>query len=451
MTPLLPQIRLAEVLGALSHALDLAEGHPHGHCIRCCWIGTQLGIKLGLAADEVSDLYYTLLLKDLGCTGNAALIRDLYLADDIAFKRHFRLTGGSLPRALRFVLGHSGHDKGLAERLRALVHVLRNGGGILRQLIDARCQRGAATAARLRFSRTVCDGIRNLDEHWDGSGGPEGLTGRAIPVASQIALLAQLADLLTVSDGPRAAAREIGDRAGTWFDPAIADAFLDLQAEPGFWEILREDDLPAVVLHLEPARAKRWIDEDDLDAIVTTFAQIIDAKSRFTRGHSERVAVFADMIAGEMGFSPARRRWLCRAALLHDIGMLAVSNTILDKPSRLTGDEFAAIKAHPLHAERILKAITVLADLAPVASGHHERLDGTGYPRGLKDAQISLETRILTTADIFDALTADRPYRPAMPASQALAIMSKDIGKAIDPKCFDALLRTMKRAERQAA
>lgn len=447
----LPQIRLAELLGALSHALDLTEGQPRGHCIRCCWIGTQLGMKLKLWPDEISDLYYTLLLKDLGCSSNAARICQLYLADDIGFKRDVKLIDGSLPQALRFVLGHTGLEKGLAERFRAIINILRNGGEISRELIEARCHRGAEIAARMRFSKPVCEAIQNLDEHWDGSGKPEGLKARAIPLYAQIALLAQVVDVFNVSNGPASACREIRNRAGTWFDPLVVEAFDELQSESDFWEILKEEDLPAVVLHLEPAKAKRWVDEDYLDEIATAFAQVIDAKSTFTRGHSERVAVFTDMIAEELGFTPERRRWLARGALLHDIGKLAISNSILDKPAKLDEAEFTAIKSHPVHSENILKSISVFADLAAVAGGHHERLDGKGYPRGLKGDEITLETRIVTVADIFDALTADRPYRAAMPVSQALCIMQKDVGSSIDGTCFAALQAALARADAAAA
>jgi HD-GYP domain-containing protein (c-di-GMP phosphodiesterase class II) len=451
MTLVPPRLRLAELLGALSHALDLTEGQPRGHCIRCCWIGTQLGTLLKLWPDELSDLYYSLLLKDLGCSSNAARICQLYLANDISFKRDFKLIDGSLPQALRFVLGHTGLEAGLAERFRAIIGILKNGGEISRELIEARCHRGAEIAARMGFSKPVCEAIQNLDEHWDGSGKPEGLRGKAIPVFAQIALLAQVVDVFNIANGPQAALQEVRNRQGTWFDPEIVAAFVDLQAEEGFWDILKDDGLPSLVLDLEPAKATRYVDDDYLDRIATAFAQVIDAKSSFTRGHSERVAVFTDMIAEQLGFSRERRRWLGRGALLHDIGKLAISNSILDKPGKLTREEFDVIKSHPVHSENILASISVFTDLAGVAGGHHERLDGKGYPRGLKNEEISLETRIVTTADIFDALTAERPYRAAMPVSQALSIMAKDVGTAIDPLCFNALQSALARADEQAA
>ncbi len=451
MTGPVQQLRLAELLGALSHALDLTEGQPRGHCIRCCWIGTQLGTRLKLWPDELSNLYYTLLLKDLGCSSNAARICQLYLTNDIGFKRDFKLIDGSLPQALRFVLGHTGLEAGLAERFRTIITILKNGGEISRELIEARCHRGAEIAARMRFAKPVCDGIQNLDEHWDGSGKPQNVAGKDIPLYSQIALLAQVADVFHIANGPQAALQEIVNRGGTWFDPDLVVAFNGLQAEDGFWEILKDEDLPALVLDLEPAQATRYVDDDYLDQIATAFAQVIDTKSTFTRGHSERVAVFTDMIAEELGFTSERRRWLARGALLHDIGKLAISNSILDKPGKLTPDEFDMIKTHPVHSEAILASISVFTDLAAVAGGHHERLDGKGYPRGLKGDEINLETRIVTTADIFDALTAERPYRAAMPVSQAFAIMEKDLDIAIDPICFRALQAALERADEQAA
>ncbi len=414
-------------------------------------MGTQIGLKLKLWPDELSDLYYTLLLKDLGCSSNAARICELYLADDISFKRDFKLIDGSLPQALRFVLGHTGLESSMAERFRAIINILKNGGEISRDLIEARCHRGAEIAQRMRFSKAVCDGIQNLDEHWDGSGKPEGRKGKDIPLFSQVALMAQVADVFCVSNGPEAARREVQNRSGSWFDPALMAAFLEAQAEDGFWDVMREEELSALVLDLEPAKATRYADEAYLDEVATAFAQVIDAKSTFTRGHSERVAVFTDMIAEEMGFSRDRRRWLNRGALLHDIGKLAISNAILDKNGKLTDQEFAAIKSHPVHSENILASISVFADLAPIAGGHHEKLNGKGYPRGLMGDAINLETRIVTTADIFDALTADRPYRKAMPVSEAYAIMRKDLGTAIDPECFAALQRALARAEGAAA
>jgi HD-GYP domain-containing protein (c-di-GMP phosphodiesterase class II) len=202
---------------------------------------------------------------------------------------------------------------------------------------------------------------------------------------------------------------------------------------------------------MEPGQAVALADEDYLDDIAQAFARVIDAKSPFTSGHSQRVAVFTDLIAEEVDFDVARRRWLKRVALLHDIGKLGVSNCVLDKPGKLDDIEWVSMRRHAELSEEILSRIASFADLSRVAGAHHERLDGKGYPNGLSGDEIDLDTRIISTADVFDALTADRPYRAAMPVSRALAILWEGAGKSHDPVCIAALERALTRAEMAAA
>ena len=194
-----------------------------------------------------------------------------------------------------------------------------------------------------------------------------------------------------------------------------------------------------------PAGHEFPLDEDYLDDIATAFGQVVDSKSPYTSGHSARVALYTDMIAEELGLSGPRRRWLRRGALLHDVGKLGVSNSVLDKAGALDRVEWDAVKLHAEYSERILSRIDAFAELARVAGAHHERLDGTGYPRGLKADEINIETRIITTADIFDAITAERPYRGAIPVPKALEMMAQTVGTALDPECFAALKRAIDR------
>jgi putative nucleotidyltransferase with HDIG domain len=440
-------IRLAEIMAALSHALDMTEGQPAGHCIRCCWMGVQIGKGLGFSTEALGDLYYTLLLKDLGCSSNAARICELYLADDLTFKRDFKLVDSSLSQVLGFVLSHTGLQSGLAERFRGVLNILQNGGTISRELIETRCQRGAEIARQMHFSEPVAHGILDLDEHFNGGGKPQGLQGASISPFARIALMCQVADVFYVGGGRDAARREVRRRSGTWFDPAFVDAFLKLSSDETFWDTLSSLELNEIVLSLEPGQSARLADEDYLDDIAAAFARVIDAKSPFTSGHSDRVALFTDLIAEEMGYDPARRRWIKRAALLHDIGKLGVSNSILDKNGKLDGDEWEAMKSHAAHSEAILEKIAVFSDLARVAGAHHERLDGKGYPRGISGEAICMDTRIISTADVFDALTADRPYRAAMSVSKALAILHEGAGASHDPLCIAALERAISRAD----
>jgi HD-GYP domain-containing protein (c-di-GMP phosphodiesterase class II) len=412
--------RLGELLGSLSHALDMTEGQPAGHCMRSCWIGQQVGRAIGLNTVEMRELYYTTLLKDSGCSSNAARICQLFLTDDLRFKHDRKTIGLTLPSLMNFVIRHAGVNAGLAGRFRAVINAVQNGGEIHRELTETRCARGAQIARQLRFGEDVADAIQSLDEHWDGSGQPQGLSGKEIPLYARIALLAQVVDVFHASAGPQATREEVARRSGRWFDP------LELR-----------------VLEMEPARQPQPVDDDYLDDIAMAFGQIVDAKSPYTAGHSSRVALITDQLSGELGLGAAERRWLRRGALLHDIGKLGVSNQILDKPGPLDPAEWAAVQRHALHTEHILGRISAFGVLARIAGAHHEKLDGSGYPRGLDARHIRLETRIITTADIFDALTADRPYRPAMATGQALEVMRAGVGTSIDGDCLAALERCL--------
>lgn len=438
-------IRLSELIGALSHALDITEGQPEGHCIRCCWIGMHIGREIGLPEDQLWDLYYTLLLKDLGCSSNAARICELYLTDDLHFKRDCKTVGESLPQVLQFVLKHTGLKAGLAERFRSVLTILRDGSEIAHELIATRCQRGADIARLLRFPEGVADGIYSLDEHYNGQGKPDGLAGDAIPVYARIALLAQVIDVFHTADGAQAAIDEVRLRAGRWFDPQLVQAFERVAQASRFWSTLCAAGIDQAVLALEPASHEVPVDDDYLDDIAAAFGRVVDSKSPYTSGHSARVALYTDMIAEALGLSFERRRWLKRGALLHDVGKLGVSNSVLDKAGKLDAEEWEAVKLHATYTETILSRIGAFSELARVAAAHHERLDGGGYPRGLQADAISLETRIITTADIFDAITAERPYRSAIPIPRTLEMMAEMVGSAIDEKCFEALKSALAR------
>ena len=440
-------LKLSELIASLSYALDITEGQPPGHCVRVCWIGMHIGRQAGMPEEQLWELYYTLLLKDLGCSSNAARICELYLTDDLDFKRDFKTVGDSLPQVLGFVLKHTGLKAGLAERFRSVMTILRDGPTIARELIATRCQRGAEIARLLRFPEGVAEGIYSLDEHFNGNGKPARLAGEAIPLYARIALLAQVIDVFHREGGRAGALQEARARAGQWFDPALVAAFETVAQSEAFWRTLAEPGIDGAVAALEPSGAGREhaLDDDYLDDIATAFGQVVDAKSPYTSGHSARVALYTDMIGEALGLSMDRRRWLKRGALLHDVGKLGVSNSVLDKAGALDREEWDAVKQHAAHTETILGRIGAFRELAAIAGAHHERLDGSGYPRGLAAEQIRIETRIITTADIFDAITATRPYRGAIPIPQALEMMRKTVGTALDPDCYAALVRAVER------
>ncbi len=442
------ELRLAELIGALSYALDITEGQPEGHCVRCCLIGMRLGRALGLPEPALAEVYYTLLLKDLGCSSNAARICQLYITDDLAFKRDVKqLDEANFFATAQFALDHTALGSGLLQRFKVLLSSLRTKETVAQELIVTRCQRGASIARRLRFDERVAVGIHSLDEHWNGLGRPERRAGADISIYSRIALLAQVVDVFHTQGGAEAALAEARQRGGSWFDPELVDLLLALGPENELWQKLSSADLAEHVFAEEPAQFSLTVDDVYLDEIATAFGEIVDSKSPYTAGHSARVALYTDLIAAELGVSIDRRRWLYRGALLHDVGKLGVSNAILDKPGKLDADEWAAVQKHARFTEEILSRIPQFRELAVVSAAHHERLDGKGYPRGLLAGEIALETRIITTADIFDAITAERPYRGAVPLPRTLQIMAETVGTALDPACFAALERVVARLD----
>ena len=435
-----PTLRLAEVIGALSYALDLTEGQPPGHSLRCGWIGMQIGASLGLDEETQADLLYTLLLKDTGCSSNAARLWELYGGDERRVKHDFKTVDAqSMAQVGRFVLRHAGVGDTLGRRIGRLLTLVRHGQDLATEVIQARCERGAAIAGQIGFGARVAAGIFSLDEHWNGGGRPEGLAGQAIPLGARIALLAQVIDVFHSAGGPEAARAEAVKRTGVWFDPGLVGVFLTLSQTDAFWRGLEGAGLAERVAGLEPMPRAIFIDDERLETITAAFADVVDAKSPYTAGHSRRVADYSVGIAASLGFPAARQEALRRAALLHDVGKLGVSNGILDKPGKLDAREWDEVRRHPVLSQEILARVSVFRSIAELAGAHHERLDGRGYPNKLEAGQIALDTRIISAADVFDAITAERPYRAAVPVAECLDIMQRDRGTAIDGTCLDAL------------
>jgi putative nucleotidyltransferase with HDIG domain len=228
-------------------------------------------------------------------------------------------------------------------------------------------------------------------------------------------------------------------RSGKWFDPDLVNALCQFENESALWRLLLEDDPRALVEAYEPEDRVVVADERRVDQVAEAFAVIIDAKSPFTYRHSAGVAAIATTIGQALAMDEVALRELRRAALLHDIGKLAVSNEILDKPGKLTAAEWEAVRRHPDYSYQILRRVSRFKELAEVAAAHHERLDGTGYHRGLGGADLSPAARVLAVADICEALQAERPYRPGLPPDEIERIMGKAAGTEICSVAFEAL------------
>jgi putative nucleotidyltransferase with HDIG domain len=190
-------------------------------------------------------------------------------------------------------------------------------------------------------------------------------------------------------------------------------------------------------------------EEQFLGARVRALMMRLAEKDTSTEEHTRRVAALAVELGEELGIPAARLRMLAIGGLLHDVGKLSIPDAILQKPGPLDDSEYAVVKQHPERGKELLNELGGFdPGVERLVLDHHERLDGTGYPRGLHAADLDLETRILTVSDVYDALVSPRVYRPAWPVQKALALLQEESGTAFDPRCVEALTRIVKRDER---
>jgi HD-GYP domain-containing protein (c-di-GMP phosphodiesterase class II) len=431
-------IPTARLLAGLSMALDLTEGQLPGHALRTCFLAMHLADDLGLGMADRAALFYGAFLKDAGCSSNAAAISRIFGADDIEAKRRQSTIESSLLSYATFTIRTIPSTEPLPRRLRRIIALGIRGQREHREIEQLRCERGAAIARKAGFDDDVAGAILDLHEHWDGGGDPRGLRGAEIHPLARILAACQGLDIFLTMQGRERAIAVMTERVGTWYDPDIAEALLDACAA-GRLEELAAPDLIGRTMALEPGSHVRTSDDADVDRIAQAFADIVDAKSPFTGTHSSRVADVAEGLAARLGLPAPEVVNVRRAGLLHDLGKLGVPNTVLDKPGRLDGSEMEVIRRHPELTLRILATIPTFADVAELAACHHERLDGTGYFRGMTARELALGARIVAVADVFEALTADRPYRAAMPVEAAIAIMRESAGEHLASDVVEAL------------
>ena len=434
------EFRFSEVLSALSFALDLVEGQPEGHTVRSCLVGMRIADRLGLDEERRSVLFYALLLKDAGCSSNASKMSTLFDADDMEAKKRVKTVDWtSLPHAALYAARTVSPEGSLLAKAGRMFEFAVRGQRASRDLIRIRCERGAEITRLMGFPEETAQAIRGLDEHWDGRGHPDGLAGEEIPLLARICGLAQTAEVFLTDRGPAAAEEVVGLRSGRWFDPALVEALLAEVRENGLWEDLSRKDPWREVSRLEPDDRALKATPERVDLVARAFAEIIDAKSPFTYRHSEGVARVAVAMAEGAGLGPEGTRDLMRAALLHDLGKLGISNRILDKPGGLTDEEYEEIKRHPKITYDILSRVGPFRPIAETAANHHEKLDGSGYHRGIGAEDLDLPSRILAVADIYDALSAERPYHKALPQEKVIDILREESATKLDPECVAIL------------
>jgi HD-GYP domain-containing protein (c-di-GMP phosphodiesterase class II)/DNA-binding CsgD family transcriptional regulator len=429
-------LRTADLLGALSLASDLALGLPAEHVLRSCYIGMRVAEQLNVPPGEQVHVYYAELLMDAGCTAWTSQLATFLLGDEIAARqRYVFFVDPNNPLAmLGWVREHVAVDASVPRRARRAMEFAMHGREFAREGFRNTCEVAGRFAVRLGMPDGVRQALLSVFEHWDGHG-PRGTRGASIPLAARIVYASSFFEVFDRLGGREAAVRLARRKRGSAFDPAVVDAFLKLADSEQFWADLEQDSVWSIVQAMEPPSDHNLVSADQLDEVALAFADFADLKLPGALGHSRRVADLAERL-GRRAVLPRRDVATLRlAGLLHDLGLVAVPSHTLAKPRpQLSQAEWERVRLHPYHAERILARVPALAAAAALVAAHHERFDGQGYPHGTPAARLSLEARLLVTADRYDELSQDGRDR-----EQVLAEMAGEAGQALCPQAFSVL------------
>lgn len=432
------RIRTAEAVASACLATDLGMGFPFEHGLHTTLTAMRLAGHLGVGRQVASQTYYACLLTYAGCTTDAS--------------ESARIFGQSLTANVAPV-EHGSPTERLAGVFRALppagTSKLRHAYEVLRRLpaaarfprphYAALCEVASMLAARLGLPPVVSDLFAYMTERWDGNGVLGRAAGEDIPLPIRIVHVARDATYQRVLGGDEHAARVIRDRAGHAFDPEIANLCADRAGT-----VMGDADTPGsvwdAVLAAEP---RPWpeLQPDEVDRALAAIGDFADLVSPWLSGHSQAVADLADKAARAAGFDDADVREVRRASHVHDLGRVAVHPGVWAKPGPLTADEWEQVRLHPYHTERVLAACPALAHLGAIAGAHHERLDGSGYHRGISGGLLVPAVRLIAAADAFCAMTEPRAHRqPLAPEQAAETLAAEAEAGGLDPELVAAVI-----------
>ena len=424
-------IRTADLLGAFSLASDLALGLHAEHGARSCYIGMHIALELELPLEQRSDLYYTELLKDAGCTAYTSQLAGFWMADELAAKKDLQVFRNirNPVDVTSWLLKYVAQGASITTRATHILDFLVKGQGFMKEGFESTCHVAARIAQRLDMPHTVQDALMQVFEQWDGHGMPNGIKRDGISMISRIVLATSFLEVFHRVEGRDATKQVALARRGKAFDPSVVDAFLSVAQKESFWRGLEQERVWDSVLSMEPEESPhRYMGEEKLIDVVLALADYSGLKSPFQASRSRRVAELTERVTRRMGLPEPEATHVYRAALVHDIGLVAVPSFVLNKPQgELTEVEREQVRLHPYHSERILARVPALTPIVPLVSAHHERMDGRGYHRGLAGENVPRGARILAVTDLFDELTHDTPDHMAMEPERALDLMNHDV------------------------
>jgi HD-GYP domain-containing protein (c-di-GMP phosphodiesterase class II) len=434
---------MAEVLGAFSLATDLGMAQPMGHVLRTCYIAMRIGRELKLAEADQAILFYATLLMHSGCPASSSLMAAVVRTDEMDATRAVNRRAYSHPlEEIEALVQHVAPDAPLLLRLQYIVQALAHAPRSKRENRIGTCEVGALMARRLGMPAAVEQTLLNLFEHWDGTGYHH-LRGEQIPLCARIVDPASMLEILHEIGGRAAMEQTARAQRGKVLAPDVADAFLALSREARFWQELSGEDLHRRLLDMESENPCQYIGPERLDDVVLAFAHFADAKSVATLGHAEGTAYVAEAMAQQMSLPADEIVTIRRAALLHDLGLVAIGVNLIEKRGPLTPAEQERIRLHPYYTERILSSVPGFQAVAAIAGGHHEWLNGQGYYRGLSGQAVPLGARILAVADAFHELTEDYPGHPARERDEAFRALAPKVGSQLAPECYEALSQVL--------
>jgi len=429
-------VRLTEVIVALSLATDLGFGQPAEHMLRAARISMRLGDRLGLEPQELATLYDVSILTYVGCPvyGNEAAT---LFGDDIDFRAHaVEVDLAGFP-AMVFMLRRAGAGTSTFNRARQAAAIMASGGRAVVEQMANHCSAAGELADRLRLGAGVRAGIEQSYARWDGQGVPPDVAGDALALSARIAHIAEACEVFQRTAGVEQAVEMVRSRSGTHFDPAIAAA---VEPDPEALFAGLDDDTVDEILDAEPIE-RPPLTEGELDQVLEAIGDFCDLRCPYFAGHSRGTAELVAAAAVLLHLPPTEAALARRAALVHDVGRFGVAGSVWDRPGPLTSSDRERMRMHAYYVERIFNRPEPLRRIGLLAGTHHERMDGSGYHRGVGGTVLSTPARVLAAADAYHAMTQPRPHRVAMSDTEAARELRRDADEGrLDPVATDAVL-----------